>query len=338
MLYGHGDDLHAYASGQINANFSTNIWPFGPAPALVTTLKHALDKVQHYPEPAGRPFINALMQHYALPEEYFLATNGTAEAIYLIAQAYRQTSATIFTPTFAEYEDACQLHQIQTEFMPWQSLEQQPEIRTQLAFICHPNNPTGQTLALSTLADVITSHPEVIFIVDEAYAGFTRQPASMMAWLAKLPNLVILRSLTKLFALSGLRLGYLAAQPALVEKVSAFKPPWSVNSLAVIAGEAIYQNYCDYLPDVRSLLDETDWFSQQLAQIDLLEVTPSDTHYLLLNSLGPSAAELKQALAVQGFLIRDASNFRGLTPQHFRLATLDRQANLRLLEAIQQWR
>ena len=337
MLYGHGDDLHAFEKAQITANFSTNVWPEGPHPLLLSKLAASIKQLDAYPEPAGKPFVEQLSAFYNVSAQHFLATNGTADAIYLIAQVFRKRTVTIFIPTFAEYEDAARLHQIECSFCNWNEIEKIPKLSTDLAFICHPNNPTGQIVATEILEAFIKKNPETLFIIDEAYEGFLKHSQSLLSRIDSFKNVLLLRSLTKLFALPGLRLGYISGHPSIIQKISEYKPPWSVNSLAVQAGVFIFQDYEMYLPDVIALLEETQWFLNEVKQIDGLEAMETLTNFFLVKSLFAEAKQLKVYLAGKGMLIRDAPNFRGLSPNYFRLATLQREKNQQLINELKLW-
>ena len=134
-----------------------------------------------------------------------------------------------------------------------------------------------------------------------------------------------------------MRLGYISGHPSIIQKISEYKPPWSVNSLAVQAGVFIFQDYEMYLPDVIALLEETQWFLNEVKQIDGLEAMETLTNFFLVKSLFAEAKQLKVYLAGKGMLIRDAANFRGLSPNYFRLATLQREKNQQLINELKLW-
>ena len=158
---------------------------------------------------------------------------------------------------------------------------------------------------------------------------------SVISLVDMLPNLVVVRSLTKVFAIPGLRLGYIVANRNLVKLLWNIKMPWSVNALAAEAGCFIADNYQALLPDVSSLAQSCACLQNALCSVGGVEVTPSGTNYLLARLTKGSAAQLKQYLVKQhGLLIRDASNFRGLSPAHFRVATQGEQKDSALVAAI----
>jgi threonine-phosphate decarboxylase len=337
MIYGHGDDLYNF-EGKIVANFSSNVWPGGPDARVLEAMQHSVSLVKNYPEPNADTIGHKLAKRYNLSPENFLVTNGAADAFYLIAQAFRQTTATIFTPTFSEYEDAASVNTIVCSYSTYTTINANSKIDTALAFICNPNNPTGQQTDSNTLLQLINTHPETIFILDEAYADFNRTPQTQLHHLGKLSNLVIVHSFTKTFCIPGVRTGFIAAHPDIIRKIMRYKTPWSVNTIALYTTTFILDNYDSLLPDMNPLLDECDWLKESINAIEGFEVIPSATTYFLVKTNYGTAAALKQYLIQKvGCLIRDASNFRGLDKRYFRIATQNRKKNTVLLNGLRAW-
>lgn len=337
MIYGHGDDLYAYPQG-IHANFSSNVWHQGPHSHLLSSLQQAIPALGSYPDPNGDAIRHQLAQKHGLTPQHFILTNGAVEAFYLIAQAWRQTAATIFTPTFSEYEDAVTLHNISLTFLPEEHISDTLGINTPLAFICNPNNPTGRSIPAGTLTKIIEANPHTVFVVDEAYTDFTAAPQTIIHHVNRLPNLILVRAYTKTFAIPGLRVGYIVSQPATASPVAKFKIPWSVNSLALEACRYILENEEQIRPDVHALLAETRWLAGQINQIPSFEAIPADTPFFLVKLKHGTSTALKQYLAENWHcLVRDAANFRGLNTPCIRLATQSREKNTILLNGLYAW-
>lgn len=337
MIYGHGDDLYNFDS-KIVANFSSNVWPAGPDARVLETMQRSVALVKNYPEPNADTIRYKLANRYSLSSENFLITNGAADAFYLITQAYRETTATIFTPTFSEYEDAASVNQIHCSYIPYTAIKANLTIDTKIAFICNPNNPTGQQIYSDTLLALINQNPETLFIVDEAYTDFTRKPQSLLHYIDKLPNLIIVHSFTKTFCIPGVRIGFIAAHRDIIKKITRYKAPWSVNTMAVYTTAFILDNYHSLFPNVAPLLDECNWLKESIHAIEGFEIIPSDTTYFLVKINYGTALELKQYMMKEfSCLIRDASNFRGLDERYFRIATQDRERNIVLLKGLLAW-
>ena len=339
MLYGHGDNGYLYGQ-ELIADFSSNVWYGGEPAGLKQHIFQQWQCINKYPEVLAESLTEKVSRHHNLPPENILINNGTTESIYLIAQAFKDKRTGIVIPSFAEYEDACRMFQHLIHFIPWQELEQNiPHhpawLNTDLLWLGNPNNPTGDVLpALETL---VRHHPQTIFVVDEAFIEFTNTIASSIHLIQQLPNLVIQRSLTKAFAIPGLRLGYIAASKEVISRLRALKLPWSVNALALEAGNFIFDHYDTIkLPLTRLLQDRTE-FSRQLQETGI-RTYPSHTHFFLCETDSGDASGLQKFLLNKfRLLIRNAGNFRGLSAQHFRLATLTPDKNQWLINAIKEW-
>ena len=177
--------------------------------------------------------------------------------------------------------------------------------------------------------------PETVFVVDQSYGFFTREPLLSAAEAVAYPNVVQLHSMTKRYAMPGIRLGYITACPQLLERIRAVRMPWSVNALAIEAGLYLCAHPDTAPIDLDALLTETQRLHISLNAIPGVTAEPTQTHFFLCHLAEGRASDLKQWLAeTRGILIRDASNFEGLDAGHFRIATQTPAENDALVEAI----
>ncbi|PQA54905.1 threonine-phosphate decarboxylase [Siphonobacter curvatus] len=333
MLQGHGDDGYQYGK-PILADFSTNVWYGGEPAGLKAYLFDRWSSINRYPEVLAESLIERLSVHHQQAPTQFLVNSGTTESIYLVAQAFAGSRTTIVIPAFAEYEDATRMHGHTLTFLPWEQTEALPE--SDLVFICNPNNPTGAVF--QKLDYWLQTYPQTVFVVDEAFIDFTRAIDSCESLIASYGNLIILRSLTKTYAIPGLRLGYVMAQENGIERLKRYKQPWTVNALALAAGHFIFEHFDAIQLPLDQLLIDKEKVVTALRTHSGLRIHNSHTHFFLGETLDNTAAELKRyLLESHGLLIRDASNFRGLSPRHFRIATRTPEENQWLLNALQTW-
>ncbi|WP_462247883.1 pyridoxal phosphate-dependent aminotransferase [Ekhidna sp.] len=334
MIEGHGDDMHRYDEKIIH-NFSSNIYYKGCPPKLLSELTSQSKTIQNYPSPAAEELSKAAANKFGLSSDHFLFTNGATEAFYLIAHIFSGKKAAIASPTFSEYEDACKIHGIAYQLIDKEGLNIS---NYDLVFICNPNNPDGRAIQSKRLVKLIQDNPSSMFVIDEAYIEFTNQTESLIPFIDKLPNLIIVRSLTKSFAIPGLRLGYVITSPNIIESLISKKMPWSVNALAVQAGLLLFKKYESFLFDIEELLDDTRAFIKDLSEISWLEINPTDTSYFLVKLDQGTASDLKDFLVRQHrILIRDATNFKLLDGEYIRLSTQNEEANATLIKALKQW-
>lgn len=330
MLIGHGDDLFRYPD--IRVNFSSNVYNHFNHDGLFQHLSSCMSCVTNYPEPTPQSLETALADLLQLEASQVMVSNGATEAIYLVAQTWRTSRSAILVPTFSEYADACRLHGHSVRYVRSLDMLGADE---QILWLCNPNNPTGQVLPRETLLHAIQSHPDTLFVLDASYAVFTRQPLLSAAEAATLPNVLMLHSMTKEYAIPGLRLGFLTGAASLLDRVRSQRMPWSVNSLAQAAGLYLLQHRADYLLPLNLLLSERQRMATAFEQKGIT-TWASDTHILLCRHPRMMASRLKDRLALQhGLLIRDASNFESLDVHCFRIAVQTPKENDQLLSHLE---
>ncbi|NML38581.1 aminotransferase class I/II-fold pyridoxal phosphate-dependent enzyme [Chitinophaga sp. G-6-1-13] len=337
MIQGHGDDAYLF-DRPIVADFSSNVYYGGIQEKLVQHITSHIRGVDHYPDAAAGKLQQQIEQRTELTPGMVMVTNGGTEAIYLVAQAFSGSSSTVVVPTFAEYADACKLYGHEVSYFFWEKLAPDTRFITDLVFICNPNNPTAQAMSEEGLLQLVQFNSRCVFVIDEAYIQFTRNTDTLLPHLHQLPNVLILRSLTKSCCIPGLRLGYLAGQRTLMDKVRAYRMPWSVNSLALEAGYYIMDHPAEFEVPVDSLLADTYQLWEGVRKMPEFNVHPTHTHYFLFETLTGTAAALKLWLVNNyGILIRDASNFYGLEQGHCRIACRNKEDNTLLLTALRKW-
>lgn len=321
-------------------DFSQNSNPFGPSPA-VQQAAQALD-LARYPDCECKALRRRLADYLQTASASILVGNGASEILWLAAFTLlrRGDPVLIIGPTYGEYARVAALmgatvHEWRAEereaFAP-EPAAIEPLIQQRLpaaVFMCNPNNPTGRFLPVEFIHVWAKRWPQTLFIVDESYLAFLAAPAS--AYTPALPNLLIVRSLTKEYALAGVRLGYALAAPPLIEAMHRVQPPWSVNALAQAAGVAALADQTHLRQTLDALRQAKEAFVAGLQRIGLQPLA-SETHFMLVH-VGDGAA-LRRRLLLQGMLVRDCASF-GL-PAYVRLATRRPEENLRLLNTLAQ--
>ena len=302
---------------------------------LYQRLNERLSTICSYPEPMPYSLESEIARRYSLTPRQVCVTNGATEAIYLIAQVFQGRISAVLGPTFSEYADACRVHRHKVK--PFYSLDALPE-DAELVWICNPNNPTGEVRNKEDLKALVDSHPDKLFIFDQSYEYFTLKSLLGIKEAASFPNVILLHSMTKQYAIPGLRVGYFTASEGLTDDVRCRRMPWSVNSLAIEAAKYLLEEGDGISADIPQLLAERERLTNLLLATGMLEIWPTDTHYMLIKLRMGKAAALKDFLAVNhGILIRDASNFEGLDERFFRIATQTPEENDKLVKAISEW-
>ena len=323
MIEGHGDDLYRYDN--IKMNFSSNIYNGTDLSALNNYLSSRLDVVRSYPEPSAASLERMIARECGISPDEVLVTSGAVDAIYLIAQAYRhEGSCRILQPTFREYEDACRV------------FGYQENKEGALCWLCNPNNPTGDVMPVDKVLALAEQHR--LLIVDQSYEDYTMAPLLQPADVVGRDDILLLHSMTKRYAVPGLRLGYVTASSAIISRLREQYRPWAINALSLEAGKWLVDQGKTAIPDLPSYLAETQRLRSMLNNIEGIEAFDTQTNFFLCIIRQTTAADLKEYLARErGILIRDASNFTGLTPHHFRIATQSPTENDALIAAIRNY-
>jgi threonine-phosphate decarboxylase len=335
MITGHGDDRYKYPDIQLN--FSSNVNPAGTNKELVEHLKNCLPDIQCYPDPLAGTLARRIEEKRNLPEGSVLITNGAVEAFYLLAGSLSKKRSLVYIPSFAEYADACRAFEHDLQFCDNRSFSDISLDGLDAVWIGNPNNPDGKLFDNQVLLKQITGNPDTLFMVDEAYSEFTLENNSMAAEACHLPNLAVVCSLTKRYAIPGIRLGYLVSDPARVKEIQEHLMPWRINSLAIEAGMfCLSEKFRDEF-DVHELLKESKRVQAEINNIKGFHAEPSETLFFLVK--GPvKTVYLKQMLARDHkILIRDASNFPGLSGYHFRISIQTPAENDILIHVLKGW-
>ena len=202
-----------------------------------------------------------------------------------------------------------------------------------LMWVCNPCNPTGEFFPETFIRDLLNKHRYVI--VDQSYEGYTKEKVMSPAEGIKIPNLIQIHSLTKTYAIPGLRVGYITANIGIIRLLRGFMHPWSLGSLAIEAGKFLLKNNYTAVGNLDEYLRCAQRLRFSLSAIEGIEARPTKTNFILCRLKKGKASDLKEFLAKEkGILIRDASNFRGLYEGHFRVASSNDVDNAELIDGI----
>ena len=244
MIEGHGDDLYRYGA-KVMHNFSTNIISDSDHSGLISYLHSVMSKIGSYPEPAPYSLERQIARKIGVRAENVVVTNGATDAMYRIAHIFSGCVSAIRIPAFREYQDACRSFGHEICFV--KEVADIP-VSADLAWLCSPNNPTGEVLDKSLILDLsakfrggkvqadTNNDNRAWVVVDQAYADYTAKPVLAPQEAVETGNVVLLSSLTKRYAVPGLRIGYMVAESGIAAAVRDKGMPWAVNTLAIEAG------------------------------------------------------------------------------------------------------
>ncbi len=342
-----GAGLHGGKPYQIGGrpllDFSTNINPLGPPESVLKALRRHLPAVAHYPDPRCTELRKRLASHHGVYPDHIVVGNGTNQLIHEIVRKVCARRAIIVEPTYSEYMRACLIYRVKREHWlaegPHFDLEPFDPGRADLVWLCNPNNPTGRLWPQDRLVPWIKSFPKKTFVVDESFLPFREDELrhSLIRATRRLENLIVLRSMTKFFALPGLRLGYLVANPSRFIDLHDSLPLWSVNGLAQIAGIVALEDKT-FAKQTRTWLQtERDVYLKQLCSFPFnLDPIPTEANFILMRLRGIQSQVLARRLLARGIVLREAGSFVGLgfPPHYVRVAIRKREENQKLVDAL----
>jgi len=348
-LFRHGDAAGGARDGLVDCSVSVN--PLGPPASVLRSLKRLnslpqpgdgwIPLIGRYPDSNCSRLGTALAFRHGIAGDQVVVGNGTNDLIYAAARVFRPRRVAIVEPTYTEYFRASLRAGASVEhwLADGPGFEPKPfdPRGADLVWLANPNNPTGRLWAPGRLVSWIEAHPRTLFVVDEAFLPFRPDEVhhSLIAAVHRLGNLIVLRSLTKLYTLPGLRLGYAVAASRLAAQLQDEIIPWSVNALAQAAGLVALED--------RPFLAQTHaWFTEEALPFPgqlrnastALAPIPSEANFVLVRLQGTTADQLVNRLAKRGFAVRDASNFIGLDNHYVRVAVRQPEDNRRLLDAL----
>ncbi|WP_400161951.1 threonine-phosphate decarboxylase CobD [Brevibacillus sp. TJ4] len=354
--FGHGGDLltakERYGIGpDAFLDYSANINPLGPPERVIEVLQDQFLQVVRYPDPAHRAFRHALSERLQLPAEWLLPTNGAAEAMALAILACEPKTVGLVYPCFSEYAQlsrqfGAKLHGIygreENGYKPDAQELYALCRQADMVFVGSPNNPTGLCYTPDELVRLAEWSEETgtWLVVDEAFLDFLEEEKqfSLAATLARYPRVILIRSMTKMYAIPGLRLGYAIALPEVVERMREKQVTWSVNALALLAGEHCLREVA-YEQKTRALIaKERAYLISALSSLPDWQVWPGEANFLLVRTPAWTDAHgLQDALGKSGVLIRSCAMYPGLDSRHVRIAVRRREDNERLIARLREF-
>ncbi|MDP3297628.1 MAG: threonine-phosphate decarboxylase CobD [Thermodesulfovibrionia bacterium] len=336
-------------------DFSASINPLGVSKRVGDKIKKGLKDLSHYPDPDTKELRGKIAQYHDIEPETLLCGNGSTELIYLVPRAFKPEKVLIPSPTFSEYERACnfsnELRVTSYELREKNNFDINTDTFIQtmdklvtrhsslvtavMAFLCNPNNPTGRLMKKEEVLKIAEAAKKLkcLLIVDEAFIDFHPEE-SVIKDTHDNPYLIVLRSMTKFYALTGLRVGYGVFPSYLINKLKEFKEPWTVNTLAQKAAMAALGDNEYIGKTLRLIKSEKDFLEGSFRKIGI-EFFPSDANFYLLKF--NNANEIILSLLKKGILVRDCSNFKGLNGSYIRIAVKSREDNMQLLEELSLW-
>lgn len=324
-------------------DFSASINPLGTPRPVIKAIRDHLRDIEHYPDPDSLELRKRLSQTFDVDPSLIICANGCTELIYLLPRALPFARVLIPNPTFNEYERACKTARPGCTVIPYllqkrdnfdidpvRLISAARKQRADALFLCNPNNPTGRIIKKAPLeeAAALAAKVGIYFIIDESFIEFT--PAGSALDLTKdNPRVIILRSMTKFYALPGLRLGWGVFPFKVASALNSIREPWSVNTLAQAAGLKAL-DITDHKDRTHAFIArQKDRLEQGFKRLGI-DYVPSHANYYLLHF--HQTPRIIKGLKEHNILVRNCSDFTGLDDRYIRVAVRRKRDNGILLE------
>ncbi len=350
----HGGNIYTYLEKHDIAvksviDFSASINPLGPPKSVLREIKNHLGHVIHYPDPDARKLRSKISDAYNLDPASIVCGNGCTELIGLIPMAMGFTKVLIPSPTYSDYERACRPSVTGSTIIHYPlrkevlfDVDAEDLIHTMAGeaidavFLCNPNNPTGRLVAKERLTQIAEAAKQlrIYLVVDESFIDFCPSSRSMINNVEANPYLMVLRSMTKFYALPGLRIGYGVFPVKIAELLRTHQGPWTVNTLAQAAGVAALDTK-EYRGETLKVVSKQKEVLENGFEKLGVGFVPSVANYYLLTT--PAAQQIATFLEHRGLLVRNCTNFRGLDHSYLRIAVKSSNHNRLLLHYLEEY-
>lgn len=326
-------------------DFSASLNPQGPPDWLRQCISSRVHSLSWYPDSECHQLIQQLADFHKIQEEQLVAGHGTTQLIHMMPAAFGVSRILLPAPSYSDYAFVASLSKAKTTVMYLKENEhftlniQELEsgvLSADLVFLGHPHNPTGRALDVSSICQVASLNPHCKFIIDESYIEFNPRIPTFIG--CGLSNVLVLRSMTKFFAIPGLRLGYAAGDAGMIQTLKCVQPPWSVCSLAQAVGIEAIKDETYRIKSQRIMRESKEWLTNEITKINGLYVFDGQANFLLvrIDSKIMTASQLFERLLSQRIIIRDCTHINGLSPYYFRISVQEQCHNRLLTEALRQ--
>jgi threonine-phosphate decarboxylase len=333
-------------------DFSAPINYLGASPKAIEAIKKFAELVKFYPDPNPVELRRELAEYVGkVSPDNIIIGNGSTELIYMVPEVFSPNfKAIIPVPSFTEYEKATlRAHgepifvKLPEDFsLNLESIKKVVTSDTRIVFVCNPHSPSGTLYDKQTILELadFCHKNNIVVCIDENYIEFAEsgENCTVASYVKKYDNLFVIRSLTKFYAMPGLRFGYAIADQDFICALQDVRQPWSINSLAVFAARAALKD-TEFIEKTRSsIAREKAQLARMIKEISVLQVFPSETNFLLVKILykKTTSTALRESMAKEGILIRDCSTFVGLDDSYFRVTVRSSEENLKLVKALKE--
>ena len=322
--------------------------PWGPSPKAMQAIRDEIKSINRYPESQLKELVGEIADYSGVDDnQVIIGGDGADEIIDVLAKTFIDEGDEFIVPlpSYMYYEYLLQQYGANPVYAKWDLDKNELDVdsifdaitdKTKMIFLCTPNNPTGTLIKKDVLKDLASKNPEILIVIDEAY--FEYSEVTNKDLINEFDNIFIIRTMSKVLGLAGMRIGYGLACPEIIEYMHRIKPVFSLTRLSFVAALNTLQDK-EYIEDsIKKGIESRQYLYDELSKIDSLNVFPSKSNFMLIGvkDTGYTASELALELMKKGIIVRDCTSFKGLDEYWIRISICTLEEDKKFIEIIKE--
>ena len=322
--------------------------PWGPSPKAMEAIKKEIPSINRYPESQLKELVSEMARYSGVKDsQVIVGGDGADEIIDVLAKTFIDEGDEFIVPlpSYMYYEYLLQQYGARPVYAKWDLDKNELDVdsifeaigeRTKMIFLCSPNNPTGTLIQKDVLADIASKNPDILVVVDEAY--FEYSEVTNKDLINEFNNIFIIRTMSKVLGLAGMRIGYGLACSEIIEYMHRIKPVFSLTRLSFVAALNTFRD-TEYIEEsIRKGIESRQYLYDELSKIDSLNVFPSKSNFMLIGirDTGFTASQLALELMKRGIIVRDCTSFKGLDEYWIRISICTLEEDKKFIDIIKE--
>ena len=322
--------------------------PWGPSPKAMEAIKQEIKSINRYPESQLKELVGEIAEYSGVEDsQVIIGGDGADEIIDVLAKTFIDEGDEFIVPlpSYMYYEYLLQQYGARPVYARWDldkneldtdSIFDAINDKTKMIFLCSPNNPTGTLIDKEVLADIARKNPEILIVIDEAY--FEYSEVTNKDLINEFGNVFIIRTMSKVLGLAGMRIGYGLACSEIIEYMHRIKPVFSLTRLSFVAALNTFRDKDYSAESIEKGIESREYLYEELSKIDSLNVFPSKSNFMLINvkDTGFTASQLALELMKCGIIVRDCTSFKGLDEYWIRISICTLEEDKKFIEIIKE--
>ena len=322
--------------------------PWGPSPKAMKAIEDEISSINRYPESQLHELVSEIAQYSGVRDsQVIIGGDGADEIIDVLAKTFINPDDEFIVPlpSYMYYEYLLKQYGARPVYAKWdldenrldeESIFDSITERTKMIFLCSPNNPTGTLIDKEVLINIASKNPEVLIVIDEAY--FEYSEVTNKDLIDEFNNIFIIRTMSKVLGLAGMRIGYGLACEQIIEYMHRIKPVFSLTRLSFVAALNTFRDKEYISESIRKGIESRQYLYDEISKIDGLHVFPSKSNFMLIRvkDTGFTASELALELMKKGIIVRDCTSFKGLDEYWIRISICTLEEDEKFIDILKE--